>query len=291
MALDTGIAVISLLFNTINLWMLIKFYKANNNITTLIKLAFSDILRAIIVILTSNCIGQSLLLRYDILCRISAIANGTLIALTLSSLTLAGIDRYLAVCKPFEYTDNCFVIHFNKISVSIWIGIAVSLAVQNLVVISESCVMGSKMCVFHSTKPIYDLYLSIAFFLCFTCIIIISICYIRIFIEFFSMLKKIKEEANATKKMTVVVGTMTILFFVLYLPIIISILATIVSGHNVGSKTWIYLYSLLTVHGIVNAATYRWQKKEYGSHLRSMFRCENAVHSDVATNTTSRAAT
>lgn len=284
MIIDSIIAGVSLILNTVHLAILLKFYKANNNITILIKLAISDLLRAVTVLVTSNCPMQNILLRNIALCTASSIINDVLIALTLASLTMAGIDRYLAVCKPFEYIENRFTIHFNKITMSAWSVITLIIIIQNSL-ISGSCVIGSKMCVMYSTEPIYLLYLVQAFLLCSASLGIISVCYIKIFTEFYSMLGKLQSEAVHTKRMSIVVGTITILFFMLYLPLLFGIIA-VISGNILGYKTWTYLYSLLTVHGIVNAITYSWQKKRYRKYLRSLFCCENKVNSEMTLDRT-----
>ena len=275
MILDTTLSTISLVFNILHISVLVKFYKANNNTTILIYLAVNDITRSFVGVLTSNCPAQLLLAQYKMLCTMSSIVNNTLIALTLASLTMAGIDCYLAVCKPFAYEDSFFTRHFNKIAIAFWFLIAGIVTVQNTV-ISDACVLGSKMCIIYSGEPVFYAYLTPAFVYCGTSLTIISVCYLKIFKEFKSMLDTLQKEAKNTKRMSIVVGTIAILFFMLYLPIVFGIVAAM-SGRAVGLKTWIYLYSLLTVHGIVNAATYCWQKKGYRKQLKSLFSGNNRV--------------
>lgn len=284
MFVDNITAAISFLLNLVHMAVLIKFYKNNNNSVILLNLAFSDLLRATTILLTSNCPAQMFLLENVALCRVSTIVNDGTLALNLAILTMAGIDRYIAVCRPFEYLECSFTRHFTKIMVTVWTVIALDITFQNGYLM-EACVIGSKMCVVFTKEPIYILYIAQAFLLCATSLTVICICFVQIIKEFLSMAKHQQAGVSDTRKLSIVVGTITVLFYLLYLPLFSGVMS-IMAYQWIGRKTWIYLYSLLTIHGIVNAVTYGWQKKSYRRHVRSIFCGKNVVDIEGRTRET-----
>ena len=269
MVTDSLVSSISLVINMVHLATLVKFSQKTNNYITMVHLCLADICRAVIGTLLSNCAAQILLVRLPAVCTISAIINDVTVSITLITLTVATADRYIAVCKPFTYVTHPLSVHFKKLTVISWFIVIVYSSVI-AIALEGACVSGSKTCSIYSTKPSYIIYLGVALLLCAFCHIIVSFCFIKIMLELHSMTKHHQIEARSSIKTTVLIGIITALFYIFYLPLIFSIIAAI-AGHVLGPRASGYLYSLVTVSGIFNTIAYGWLKQQYRKQLRAVF--------------------
>lgn len=268
MVIDSLTSSLSIIVNTVHLLIIIKYSNPNNNRTAIINLSILDEIRALLGLVLSNCPAQTLLYRVPALCTFTTIVTDLTIAVTLINLSLAALDRYIAVCNPFNYLTHRLTTNYNKIIIATWVVMSVYIAFQNSIL--DSCVIGSKMCGVFSTKPLYLLYLSLAFFLCGCSLTIVSVCFIKIILEFYKMAKCHRNESRVSLRMSLLLGLITALFYVSYLPLVFGIIAAI-SGEVLGNKTWSYLYTLIMLNGVFNTIVYGWLKKKYRYHLKRLF--------------------
>lgn len=204
MIIDSFTSAVSVVVNTVHLIIIATYSKSSNNRTTILNLSVLDPTRAGLTLLLSNCPAQTLLYNTPALCTFSAIINDITISVTLINLSLAAIDRYIAVCHPFLYISHRLVRHYNKFIIVAWIIMSAYITFQNSML--DVCVLGSKMCTVYSPKQFYLLYLTLAFFICGSSLIIVSVCFVKIILEFNSMAKSYRNEAQASMRMSVLLG-------------------------------------------------------------------------------------
>ena len=231
MVTDSLVSSTSLILNILHMATLIKFSQKTNNYVTMVHLCLADICRVVIGTLLSNFTAQIVLVWLPAVCTISAIINDITVFITL---TLTAADRYITVCKPFVYTTHPLSVHFKKLIVISWLIVSIYSSVVSIT-LDGACVSGSKMYSIYSTKSSYILYLGVALLLCAFCLIIVSFCFIKIMLELHSMTKNHQMEARASIRTTMLIGIITALFYIFYLPLIFSIIAAI-AGHSLGPR-------------------------------------------------------
>ena len=117
--------IISVIVNLLHILVLVNIpgLKEKNYFWILLNLTLVDIAGAIVLAISSSCAIHKLLISAENIIGIALLTVGQQSSLTCRyyQLTIACLDRYYAVCKPFDYNTSRLINNIGKLSALSWI--------------------------------------------------------------------------------------------------------------------------------------------------------------------------
>ena len=271
---STNIA--SIIINVLHLFVLRKIpgLKERNYFWVLFNLTFSDIAMSVAVIIFVNCDAWNL---RNCFITISAFATITCtFQVRYWLLTLAVLDRYYAVCKPFKYTTSKFINNVGKWAAVVWIASAVLAFAEGFTICSHLCldsVPDSVHAMLSQVSNYFDFAVVLAVMVPFTTSTVLLV---KVSLE----LKRMKQRRNATvedketRSATRYITSVFIMFYVSIIPsIVYAGVEKVTKDDPEADFTWLVSLSLFAhfLYGIGNVIMYGVLNKAYVAQIRSIF--------------------
>ena len=277
--------IISVIFNTLYIVLLVKILdlKNKNYFWILLNLTMVDIAGATVLAISCLCAIYELLISTETGIGVALIAVGQQSSLMCRyyQLTIACVDRYYAVCKPFDYNTSSLTNNAGKLSALSWIITIIIPIVKVCLTVDKACLGEfSTYEVPTSTlarwiETVSSLFVLIPSIL--TAVLLIKIAReLKRMSQRSNMRSEDKELRSATKY---VIGT-SIMFYCSLLPIIFGTIINAVYGDP--SRAMITFFLTLavacqTLYGISNVLLYGCLNPSYITIIFRFFSCKTKV--------------
>ena len=193
-------------------------------------------------------------------------------------ITLASLDRYYAVCKPFDYANSKVINNIGKLSIVGWVVNISFITFKVLYTAHEACIgeFGMYIISEQSTSRYLDMVHSVNMVvqLMLTTILLgMVVRELNRMLQRGRMTREDKEVRSATKY---IIGT-AIMFYCTLIPLILYITLNGVSRTILVKTSLVTMLVVQTLYGIGNVVLYGFFNPFYVRKIITMFRCKNAV--------------
>ena len=282
-AVFVSLNVISIIINLLHILILTTMseLRKRNYFWILLNLTLTDILASVAFSVGVSCMFYQLQMYAD-----SKIASGViLLAMDTTSLsryfqlTLASLDRFYAVCRPFDYNDSKLLKNIGKLFLLSWI-VILSLGIANIFVSSDMCF--SKVGPFLGKQGDTNYMQVVLVF----AIVIPSVATAVLLGKAMNELRAMKKRRNMSEEDREVRSATKyiIVSCILFYSTVVLTFTFVVINISMNIKTdvnrvfqWVAV-AFHTLYGVGNVIMYGWLNPAYLTTIRSMF---NSFHCKV----------
>ena len=265
----------SIIINLLHLLVLRNMHglKELNYFWVLVNLTLGDIGMSVAGILIVNCEIWNSGNCFTII--VSYAVIGCAFQVRYWLLTLAVLDRYYAVCKPFKYATSKFINNVGKWAAVGWI-------LNAMLTLTDAFLSCSRFCFDSLEEPFPELSLDVSKYLNITIILsavlpamVSKVLLIKISVE----LKRMKQRRNATvedketQSETRYIRNVFVMFYVSIIPNLVLVISFMIKIDTSGA-VWLTSFALFTnlLYGIGNVVLYGVLHKAYVTTVKSICR-------------------
>ena len=287
-AVFVSLNVISVIVNLLHILVLVNIpgLKEKNYFWILLNLTLVDIAGAIFIAISSSCAVYQLLIsaKSDIGIALITIGQHGSLMCRYYQLTLACLDRYYAVCKPFDYNTSRLINNIGKLSAISWI-ITISIQIAKVSFIADEACLGEFSTYITSISTtngwfgIFTTCLTTAPWLA-TFVLLIKVS--RELKRMFQRGNMTSEDREVKSAANYVIGT-CIMFYCSVLPLVavmsLNVIGEDLSNH-ISRALLILVMTCQTLYGVGNIILYGVINPTYQQRIKTIFRrycCKSKV--------------
>ena len=278
-AVFVSLNVISVIVNLLHIFVLVNIPSLKNRkyFWILFNLTLVDTAGAIVFAISCSCAVYQLMISAEsgIVFVLITIGQQSSLMCRYYQLTLACLDRYYAVCKPFDYNTSRFINNIGKLSAISWIITILIPIVKVSLTADEACLgeFNTYTISMSTTNGWFDIFAS---FVITIPSLVAAVLLIKVSLE----LKRMSQRGNMTSEdrevksaTKYVIGT-CIMFYCSVLPLVIGVCVNVIIGdpsNHISRAFLITIIACQTLYGIGNVILYGFINPVYVLRIKAIF--------------------